>query len=72
MAMQQFNNPAVSAFVSGVELADSLPRLPMQTAPTENRVLGRRISGFLLQSIGNLDVKKRGGRNSRRYKRKIN
>src|SRR5690554_7507409 len=38
MAMYQFNNPAVSAFVSGVELADSLPRLPLQVAPTENRV----------------------------------
>jgi len=62
-------NPAVSAFVTGVELTDSLPRLPLQTAEPEGLVLSRRINGFLLQSLRNIELKKRGGRNSRRMHR---
>lgn len=62
-------NPTVSAFVTGVELTDSLPRLPLQTVEPDVRALSRRMNGFLLQSLRNIELKKRGGRNSRRMQR---
>ncbi len=62
-------NPAISAFVTGVELTGSLPRLPLQTIEPEGPALSRRINGFLLQSLRNIELKKRGGRNSRRMHR---
>lgn len=71
MSTQQFANPAITAFISGVERTDRLPRFPLQGTEPEIKPMSRRISGFLLSQIGNLDVKKRGGRNSRRNKRKV-
>lgn len=59
-------NATIAAFVMGVELTDRFPQLPHSGTQNSVALARRAETGFLLQSLSNLGVKKRGRRSGGR------